>query len=128
MVIVFVDHESEMDRSLLIELSEHHRDFGAERSQILAVVRSTARDVRELSSDLEITFPVLADANGAMARDFDAEDDDGRLRRVAVVADKAGRLVQRFDSPAVTDNPDGVTETLLQAVRDARSEDDSTTA
>jgi len=117
LVIVFVDLTSDEDRDLLTELSSHHKDFGSERSQILAVARATAREVRQASEDLGLTIPILADASGAMARDYQAEDEDGNTRRVAVVADKVGRVVRHFDPLPVQDDPTGVTEALLYAGR-----------
>jgi peroxiredoxin len=117
MVIVFVDPNSDEDRNLLTELSSRHKDFGSERSQILAVARITAKDTRQIADDMGLSVPVLADASGAMARDYDAEDADGRTRRVAVVADKEGRLVRRFDPLPIQDDPTGVAEALLYAVR-----------
>ena len=117
LVIVFVDLTSDEDRDLLTELSSHHKDFGSERSQILAVARATAREVRQASEDLGLTIPILADASGAMARDYQAEDEDGNTKRVAVVADKVGRVVRHFDPLPVQDDPTGVTEALLYAVR-----------
>lgn len=117
MVIVFVNLDSAEDRDLLGEFSSHHKDFGTERSQILAVARVTARETREASEDMGLSIPVLADASGAMARDFNAEDGEGNTKRVAVVADKEGRVVRRFDPLPIQDDPTGVTEALLYAVR-----------
>jgi peroxiredoxin len=117
MVIVFVDPGSNEDRSLLAELSSRHKDFGSERSQILTVARITARDTRQIADDMGLSVPLLADASGAMARNFDAEDADGGTRRVAVVADKEGRMVRRFDPLPIEDDPTAVTEALLYAVR-----------
>ncbi|HEX6299813.1 MAG TPA: redoxin domain-containing protein [Acidimicrobiia bacterium] len=117
LVIVFVDLTSDEDRNLLEELSSHHKDFGNERSQILAVARATARETRQASEDMGLTIPILADASGAMARDYRAEDEEGNTKRVAVVADKQGRVVRHFDPLPVQDDPTGVTEALLYAVR-----------
>lgn len=116
LVIVFVDLESAKDRDFLGALSSHHRDFGHERSQILAVARATARETRQTADDMGLSMPVLADASGAMARDYDAEV-DGKTRRVAVVADREGRLVRRFDPLRIDDDPTGVIEALLYTVR-----------
>lgn len=93
LAIVFAHLDSDEDRELLYELSSHHKDFGVERSQILVVARATAKETRQVSEDEEWTVPILADASGAMARDFGAEDEDGSSRRIAVVADKQGRVM-----------------------------------
>lgn len=115
LVVVFVDLNSDEDDDLLRELSSHHKDFGNERSQILAVARATAREVRQASEDMGLSIPILADASGAMARDFVAEV-DGKTKRVAVVADREGELIRRFD-PLPDGDPTGVIEALLYAVR-----------
>lgn len=117
MVIVFVDTDSTEDRRLLAELSSRHKEFGAERSQILTVAKVTAKDTRQIAEDMGLSVPLLADASGAMARDFDAVDSDGGAKRVAVVADKQGRLVRRFDPLPIQDDPAAVIEALLYAVR-----------
>jgi peroxiredoxin len=117
LAIVFADLDSDEDRELLETLSSHHKDFGNERSQILVVARATAKETRQASEEREWSVPILADASGAMARDFGAEDEDGRTRRLAVVADKDGGVVRRFDPLPIEGDPTGVTEALLYAIR-----------
>lgn len=117
MVIVFIDLDSVEDRSLLSAMGARHKDFGSERSQILAVARTKARDTRHVAEQMGLSIPILADASGAMARDYHAEEDDGSTRRVAVVADKKGQLVKRFDPLSIDDDPTGTTGILLDAVR-----------
>ena len=116
MVFVFLDRESPRDRELLESLNSHLRDFGSERSQVLVILRITARQARELADERGMAIPILADASGAMARDFDA--DDGRSTRpVAIVADKDGRVVRRFDPISAEDDASEVTSALFYAVR-----------
>ena len=112
LVVAFIDLEREGDRQLLEVLNTRHKDFGAERSQILAVARLTARETREVSEEMDLSVPLLADASGAMARAYDAEE-----RPVAIVADKEGRLLRRFDPLPVEDDVSEVTDALLYAVR-----------
>ncbi|MGH3650486.1 MAG: peroxiredoxin family protein [Acidimicrobiia bacterium] len=117
LVIVFIaDVASDEDRALLTELDRRHKDFGAERSQLLVVVRSTARETRQRAEEMGLTVPLLADASGAMARDYGAEDEDGS-HRIAVVADKHGRLRRRFDSLPLEGDPGSTSETLLSSVK-----------
>ena len=116
MVFVFLDQETPRDRDLLESLNSHLKDFGSERTQVLVVLRMTARQTRELADERGMSIPILADASGSMARDFDA--DDGRSNRsVAIVADKYGRIVRRFDPISPQDDPSEVTSALLYAVR-----------
>lgn len=112
LVLVFVPDTSASDgERLLTELDKQLKDFGAERSQVLVVVNETARQVRELADSRELAVPLLADASGSMARDFEVGD-----RVVAVVADKTGNIERRFDPLDPTD-PEMAVETLLETVR-----------
>lgn len=111
LVLVFLDLADDDDRALLVDLNQRHKEFGSERSQILVVTKVTARDARRVAEDMGLTVPLLADASGAMARDHDAGKG-----RVAVVADKEGRVVRRFD-PLPMEELSEVTDALLYAVR-----------
>lgn len=113
LVLVFLDLEDDDDRALLVDINDRHKEFGSERSQVLVVAKVTARDARQVAEEMGLTVPVLADASGAMARDHDAAK--GKTR-VAVVADKEGRVVRRFD-PLPTEEVSEVTDALLYAVR-----------
>lgn len=116
LVLVFLDLGQEGDRALLRDLDEHHREFGAERSQVLGVLRVTAREARQVADDMNLSVPLLADASGGMAREYGAAENRSR-RRVAVVADKDGHVVRRFDPLPLDDDPAEVTQGLLYAVR-----------
>jgi len=105
------DPDSETDRALLDVLNERHKDFGSERSQILAVARITAREARELTDERDVTVPMLADASGAMAADFGVGSGD----RVIIVADRDGELVQHHVL-AEGDDPGGLVDDLLESV------------
>lgn len=101
------------DLGLLHDLNRHLSDFGAERSQLLAVARATAAQVRSLAEAESIVMPILADAAGAMSRDYGAEDETGERNRLAIVADEEGRVVRRFQPLPV----DGAVGGLLTTVR-----------
>lgn len=117
MVIVFLDLDAEEDRDLLDELDSRHKEFGDERAQLLFVVRRTAREVRELSDDTGWTAPLLADASGSIARDFEVEDEQGGRRPVAVIVDRHGIVLQRIDPvPPLSEEPE-IVEMILETVR-----------
>lgn len=88
-------------------------DFGSERSQILGVVKEVARKVRRRADELEIRFPILADAAGEMSRDFGVVFDEESEQPVLVIADRGGRLVRGFD-PAPTE---GLVDAALTTIR-----------
>lgn len=118
LVLVFLsDIESEDDLSMLEELNRRLSDFGSERSQVLVVARVTAREARELAEERDLNIAVLADASGAMGRDYEADDDEGRTRSVAIVADKGGVLKRRFDPLPLDGDAGEVVASLLDTVR-----------
>lgn len=112
--LVFVsDPQSLEGDSIIEELDRRLKDFGSERSQVLVVSRLTARGAREVADDRGLAIPILADASGAMARDFDADTES----IVAVVADKAGSIETRFDPFFDGADPQSAVEQLLEAIR-----------
>jgi peroxiredoxin len=110
------DLSAEEERNLLTELDSHLKDFGSQRAQLLIVSRVTARVAREVSDEMGLAVPLLADASGALAREHGAEDETGRRIPVAILADKDGAIVRRFD-PLPEDDPASAIEALLYSVR-----------
>jgi peroxiredoxin len=99
MVILFIPDLNDTDgKGMVADLDELHAMFGGERAQVLVVVKATAREVRYFADGEDLTLPVLADANGSMIRSLDVEDEAGRARLSALVVDKDGTLVSRFDT------------------------------
>ncbi len=112
--LVFVsDPQSPKGVAVIEELNRRLKDFGSERSQVLAVARQTARSVREIADVRGLAMPILADASGAMARDFDADKES----IVAVVADPEGNIEARFDPFFDGTDPQPAVEQLLEAIR-----------
>lgn len=106
--------EDPVDRAQIRRYDELLSDFGRERSQPLGVARATARSLRDLSDEMDLQIPLLADAGGEMSRDFDVLDPDGRPRRVTVLADADGKVVRWFE-PA---SAEGQADAMLNAVRE----------
>lgn len=118
MVVVFLGElATEGGGSFLTELDSHLKEFGAERSQLLVVLRATARTTREISDEMGLSLPLLADASGTMGRDHGAEDDEGQRHPVALVVDKEGEIKRRFDPLPVDDDAGAAIEALLYSVR-----------
>lgn len=118
LVLVFLsDVDSVEDRDLLEALNGRLAEFGAQRSQALAIGRVTARRAREIADEINLKIALLADASGAMARDYEADDDDGQTRRVAVVADKEGFLKRRFDPLPIDGSAEEAVDALLETVQ-----------
>lgn len=115
LVIVFVpDADTSQGTILLEELDRRHADFGSERAQVLTVTKETARRVRELADERGLSIPILADASGAMARQF-AVAETGVS---ALVADEQGRIERRWD-PLFQDatDPAAAVDSLLDTLR-----------
>lgn len=114
LALVFLPEDRSAALPLLEEMNRRHRDFGAERAQLLAVMRATARDVRDLADAHELSVPILADASGAMARDYGAAE---LPHAVAVVADKHGNVKRRFSDFLDDNDPEPAVESILYTVR-----------
>ena len=112
-LFVFLDPGASQDRELLAVLNERLREFGEQRSQVLVVMRITAGETTQISEEDDLAVPILADANGGMARDFGLEREGGSA---AFVADRSGKLVRRFH-PLPDDDPGEIVESLLFSIR-----------
>lgn len=118
LVLVFLsDLESDENLELLEELNERLSEFGSERSQVLVVARVTARQAREFADENKLKIALLADASGSMVRDYEADDDQGNTRTVAVVADREGVLKRRFDPLPIDGDADDVVDGLLETIQ-----------
>lgn len=118
LVIVFLsDLDSDKNLELLDALNDRLSEFGAERSQVLAVARVTAREARDFADERDLKVVLLADASGSMARDYEADDDEGKTRTMAIVADKKGVLKRRFDPLPLDGSADEAVKGLLETVQ-----------
>ena len=118
LVLVFLsDLESNENRELLEELNSRLSEFGAERSQVLVVARITAREARNFADENDLKVALLADASGSMARDYEADDDQGETRTVAIVADREGVLKRRFDPLPIDGAAEEAVDGLLETVQ-----------
>lgn len=130
LVLVFLTG-LESDRDLLGSLNERLSDFGAERAQVLAVVEDTAANTRQFAEAEGVVMPILADASGAMFRDYGAEVAPGEVHRMAVIVDTEGRVVRRYDPLPVEGAADGFLTTIRAlgsgAVDGSREEKDTET-
>ena len=103
-IVTFLPNlDGEQDALQLIGYNERLKDFGSLPSQVLAVAKATASQVRRKADDLGIRFPILADPTGAFAADCDALDPDRSFRAVTIVADKRGLIRHRIENAAPLD-------------------------
>ena len=104
----------ETDREVLEALDEALVRFGETRSQVIVVAPIGSDELADFVEQYDITIPILADAEGSMARDFGVGTGDRTSRRSAFVSTADGRMVTRLDTFDETD----VVDRLLEEVRD----------
>jgi thioredoxin-dependent peroxiredoxin len=114
-VVVFflTDHRTEGDRERIETYDRLLSEFGAERVQVLGVLKETAADVRRLAGEMDVNVPLLADAGGDMARDFDVPVDEAGPERFTIVANASGTIVGRFGP----DDDGGAPDEVLDLVK-----------
>lgn len=112
-VYVFLDPTAQWDHELLVSVDSRLKEFGDERSQLLVIAPIDEREAKRLTEELGLTVPILADAGERMAGDFGVAESGAS----AIVSDKDGVLVRRFDPLPKADDPTDVVESLLYAVR-----------
>ena len=86
----------------LCAIRDDHTPFEAAGAQVLAISCDPAPAQQRWSDQQGWTFPVLSDfwPHGAVAQAYDAFDEArGCARRVTVVIDVEGTIVDRFDTP-----------------------------
>lgn len=121
LVLLFLDPHSEDDRELLVELDQRLAEFGSERVQVLVVMALSARDVRQMAEELDLSVPIVADENRAMAREVNAPGSNAEESSpVAIVTDERRMILRRFDS-LDDDKPSDIVDILLDAVRGPRA-------
>lgn len=113
LALVFLPEDEQAALGLLEEMDRRHKEFGDQRAQLLAVMKATARQVREMADEHGLSVPILADASGAMARDYDAS----HLTAAAVVADKEGNVHRRFTEFLDGNDAGPAVESILYTVR-----------
>ncbi|MGH8951191.1 MAG: redoxin domain-containing protein [Acidimicrobiia bacterium] len=104
--------EMEEDLALLEAYNQRLAEFGRQRAQLMGVVKERARAVRDLADWMNLQLPILADASGAMIRDFGVDDPDGRARHALIISDRDGNLVRRFDPAPVGDQVEAALATI----------------
>lgn len=97
LLLVFVhDGGCDLCRNLLLGLAEHYPDYQAEEAELLAVAPVQPAEAERLATDLNLPFPVLADADGVIHRRYGAVA-LARLSGVAIfLADRYGEVQQRW--------------------------------
>lgn len=94
-VLVFFDGHDPRDRSRLTAFSAAADQLWGLRGQVLGIAVAESRDLGLVVGESgPFGFPLLADADGSVARAYAACDESGRrAAALTVVVDRAGKIV-----------------------------------
>jgi peroxiredoxin len=112
-VLLFVPVQAPGVEELLAQLSVAASTFWGLRGQLVALCDASQSEVQELAARVAgLAFPLLAD-DGRVAAAYGALRQSGEVRPMAVIVDRAGKIVWEADRPEML-HPD----TLLAAFRE----------
>ena len=97
LVLIFV-HGGGCDlcRDLLTKFAERYSDYQAEEAEVLAVAPVTPTEAASLANELQLPFPLLADADGAVHRRYGAISGPAEAGPAVFAADRYGEIQQRW--------------------------------
>ena len=98
-----VDPSRSSSSSLLLDLARRYTEIVSESAQVLVVVRGTLEEAMQLQRHDNLPFPVLADEDGQVHRDYGATTRDRRAASEAVFV--AGRYGKIYLSSRASDGP-----------------------
>jgi peroxiredoxin len=97
------DRNPASSSSLLLDLARRYTEIFSGSAQVLVVVRGTPEEAAQLKQHDNLPFPVLADEDGQVHRDYGAMAPDGRTASEAVFV--AGRYGKIYLSSRASDGP-----------------------
>jgi peroxiredoxin len=104
LVLVFVgEYNPTTSFGLLSDLAGHYTEIKAGSAEVLAVLRGTPAQAASLKQHDNLPFPVLADEDGQVHRDYGAMSQDGRSTSRGVYV--AGRFGKVYLSSRASDGP-----------------------
>jgi peroxiredoxin len=104
LILVFAgEYSRDTSYALLLDLAKHYSEIAGERAEVLVVVRGTPKDAAQIKQRNDLPFPVLADEDGQVHRNYGAMTSDGRSASEAVYA--AGRFGKVYLSSRASDGP-----------------------
>lgn len=103
LVLVFAGEPDHGTTGLPLDLSRHYSEIIRECAEVLVVVRGTPAEAAQFKRRDHLPFPVLADEDGQVHRDYGAMATDGRSVCEAVYV--AGRFGKVYMSSRACDGP-----------------------
>jgi peroxiredoxin len=104
-------------QALIAELDRREVEFGHQRVQLLGVAEATASALRQFAAEHDIAAALIADPDGAIARDYGLDGDEHR----AVVIDRALGVTALVGGP---EDASEFAEWLVRAVAELGLADD----
>ena len=99
-VLAFVPTQSPEAAELLEQLSKAADSLWGLRGQLVGICDASADDCRALAARVPgLAFPLLPD-DGSVARQYGALRKDGTVRPMALIVDRAGKIVWTGDGAA----------------------------
>ncbi len=97
LLLVFVhDGGCNLCRDLLLNVAEHYEAYREEEAEVLAVATMPESGVADLARALDLPFPLLADADGAVHHRYGAVAAAGLSGVAIYLADRYGEIQQRW--------------------------------
>ena len=115
-VLVFVPTQAPGAADLLAQLSASAGVFWGLRGQLLALCDAAPEALKELAGGVQgLAVPLLSD-DGHVAASYGALKKSGEVRPMAVVVDRAGKIVWQADRPEML-RPDAILDAFRRVVR-----------
>ena len=107
-----------MCREQLVKLRPHVKELQAEGAAVLAMSMDTPEEASKLAQELNLTFPVLSDPNGAIVREYGMYSAQMRMPDMGyTVIDKQGRVRTQTVDQQFGENVDAILRALRKAQR-----------
>lgn len=90
---------------------DHLDELGARDVRVIGISVDTVEDERRFAQKYGLTFPLVADPDGAIARQFGVLGNHGVARRITFLVGSDGRVVQVIDSMLPGRHVSGACET-----------------
>lgn len=115
-VLVFVPTQAPGVQELLAQLSAEAQTFWGLRGQVLVLCDASPEDVKALAAEVTaLGVPLLSD-DGHVAAAYGALKANGAVRPMAVIVDRAGKIVWEADRPEAL-RPAAILAAFRQVVR-----------
>jgi len=82
---------------------DRHPEFAGAGAQVLGISMDTVETQKSFAESLKTPFPLLADADGAVAKAYGVWNEGGYASRVTFVIDKDGVVVKALEGREALD-------------------------